>query len=44
MEEELGGEVEMPMELELAQWEQEADTGELELRSRPTPPRIRKLE
>ena len=32
------------MELELAQWEQEADTSELELRSRPTPSRIRKLE
>ena len=44
MEEELGEEVEMPMELELAQWDQEADTRELELMSRPTPPRIRKLE
>ena len=44
MEEELGEEIEMPMELELAQWDQEADTGELELMTRPTPPRIRKLE
>ena len=34
----------MPMELELAQWEQEADMGERELKTRPTLTRIRRLE